>query len=197
MIAFFNPRPMCEASQAMLAGLVSHAGDIGPLDGPCGQINDQPVTALPHRRQYRLCAVKRAREICGQQLIPALDCQLGQAALRQVGPGGVNQQINFLPGVQSHGNQLINLVPRSDVGGAHPNGFRMLRDKVLQVLGPTCRNHHPGSRRNQRAGDGLTHAAGGPDHDRDLIPEILRHWTLLDGELRSAARSVCQYVLLS
>src|SRR6185436_12698526 len=78
-----------------LGRVVARAGERARVTaGPGRDVDDQPVLALAHAGQYRLHAVEHPGQVDRHDLVPAVDRDVLETALRVVDAGAVDQDVD-------------------------------------------------------------------------------------------------------
>src|SRR5207244_2758000 len=164
--AFLHVEGLGERDHGVLGGVVAGTGQRARVaPGPRGDVDDQALLALAHRRQHRVAAIEHAGQVDGDDLIPAVDRNVSEVALRQVDARAVDEDVDAAMALEDRRGGLSHL---GLVGDVHGDGLALAGRLELLFGGgqgflaaPRDDDMRAGARELDRAGEADARAAAG------------------------------------
>src|SRR5439155_20620981 len=168
--ALLHVERLGERDHRVLGGVVAGTGQRARVaPGPRGDVDDQAFLSLAHRRQHRVAAIEHARQVDGDDLVPAVDRDVPEVALRQVDARAVDEDVDAAVALEDRGGDLRHL---GLVGDVHRERLALAGRLELLFGGgqgflaaPRDDDVRAGARELDRAGEADPRAAAGDPGD--------------------------------
>ena len=178
ILAFFLPDGGGKAEDAAFRRLIGGAGDVSVLAGDGRDVNEMPLARGAHGRKQSRRQRIGAVEIHLHQFIPDGPIQASHGAIRRVGAGSENQDIDATQLGDGIGGERLHGVMGRGVGGAVGDLMAFggeLGGKFREALGAAGGGVDAGSGAGEEAGGGAADAAGGTDDEGSFPLDGYRH----------------------
>ena len=175
---FFLTNGRGKAEDAALRGLISGTGNVGVLAGDGGHVNKMTLTSGAHGGQQSGRKRVGPVQIHLDQFVPNGTIEARHGAIRGVGAGSENQDINAPKLSNGIGGEGFHGLMGGGVGGAVDDFVAFASEfgsKFRKALGAAGGGVDTGSGAGEKAGGGATDAAGGTDDEGSFPLDGYRH----------------------